>query len=208
MKKRQSMRLPHYDYSSPGFYFITVCTNHREHLFGDVVRVGNEAQIQLNAIGKIVERELYLSEITRDEMGIGLHVIMPNHVHCIVRINPEHGIGDGDRRICGRRPAMNGRPPDAPTARCRRGRRRRPCGSCRPDASERQLQKRSLGSFMAGFKSAVTSSVRFVIGNANINIWQRNYYERVIRNRKELRKIRRYIKNNPTEWLLDDDNKQ
>jgi REP element-mobilizing transposase RayT len=61
---------------------------------------------------------------------------------------------------------------------------------------------------MAGFKSAVTSSVRFVIGNANINIWQRNYYERVIRNRKELRKIRRYIKNNPTEWLLDDDNKQ
>ena len=65
---------------------------------------------------------------------------------------------------------------------------------------------RSLGSLVAGFKSAATGRANAWRASPGIPLWQRNYYERVIRNEKELSAIRRYICDNPLKWSLDRDN--
>ncbi len=65
---------------------------------------------------------------------------------------------------------------------------------------------RSLGSFVAGFKSAVTRRINQVRGMPGIPVWQRNYYEHVIRYEKELNRIRQYIADNPARWADDPEN--
>lgn len=59
---------------------------------------------------------------------------------------------------------------------------------------------KSLGSFIAGYKSAVTKRINEIRGTPGNPVWQRNYYERIIRNERELDAIRRYIRDNPTHW--------
>ena len=66
--------------------------------------------------------------------------------------------------------------------------------------------KHSLGAFIAGFKSAVTKRVNAVRGTSEIKIWQRNYYEHVIRDEESLSRIREYIVNNPAQWDADPEN--
>jgi putative transposase len=66
--------------------------------------------------------------------------------------------------------------------------------------------KHSLGSFIAGFKSAVTTRINKVRVTPQAPIWQRNYYEHVIRDEESLNRIREYILNNPAEWDLDPEN--
>lgn len=62
---------------------------------------------------------------------------------------------------------------------------------------------RSLGAMVAGYKSAVTKRIHTETAEISLKIWQRNYYERVIRNERELNAIRRYIQNNPRRWGQD-----
>ena len=62
-----------------------------------------------------------------------------------------------------------------------------------------QMKPKSLCSFVAGFKSNVSRKIGF-------SIWQRNYYEHIIRGEKELNKYRQYIKNNPSKWDEDEEN--
>jgi len=70
------------------------------------------------------------------------------------------------------------------------------CGPC----------KRSIGAFIAGFKSAVTKRINALRGTPKISIWQRNYYEHVVRNEESLNRIREYILNNPMQWDSDPEN--
>jgi putative transposase len=78
---RQSIRLRSYDYSQPGWYFITICTYERRMIFGDIV----DGQMILNGTGKIVEK--YWREIINPYHQVNLHdfVIMPNHLHGIIQ---------------------------------------------------------------------------------------------------------------------------
>jgi REP element-mobilizing transposase RayT len=66
--------------------------------------------------------------------------------------------------------------------------------------------KHSLGSFIAGLKAAVTKRINEVRGTPKAPVWQRNYYEHVIRNEESLQRIREYILNNPAQWDLDPEN--
>jgi putative transposase len=66
---------------------------------------------------------------------------------------------------------------------------------------------RSLGSFVAGFKSATTRRIRAMAGIADLSVWQRNYFERIIRDQNELETVRAYIQNNPRNWSRDQENK-
>ena len=61
---------------------------------------------------------------------------------------------------------------------------------------------------MAGFKSAVTRRINDLRGTPYMAVWQRNYYEHVIRNEDDLDEIREYIVNNPLKWDLDSENPQ
>lgn len=64
----------------------------------------------------------------------------------------------------------------------------------------------SLGAVVASYKSSVSKQINMILGQSAQSVWQRNYYERVIRNERELLAVRKYIEDNPLQWQLDADN--
>ena len=182
MRSRKQVRLKDFDYSKDGFYFITICSKNRENIFGDIaVAVGDDGcrptQIALNDFGRIVDEELKKSQIIRNEIVLDHYVVMPNHVHCIVVIEQNH------RGLTGREIA--GRQPSAPTG---------------------VHHKRSLSSFVQGFKSAVTTRINTLRHTPGEPVWQRSFHDHIIRNERSLNAIREYIANNPKNWERDIDN--
>jgi putative transposase len=152
---RKSIRLQNYDYSQAGAYFITVCTQNRECLFGDIV----DDEMQFNNAGRIIqtiwnEIPMHCRQVELDEF-----VIMPNHFHGIFF-------------IC---PSELGAASSAPT----------------------------LGQIMRRFKSTSAIAVNKSLGRSSQPLWQRNYWERVVRDEKELHGMQEYIVNNPRQWILD-----
>jgi REP element-mobilizing transposase RayT len=174
---RRSIRYPGFDYAQSGAYFVTLVTHQRDALFGEII----DGEMKSNRRGEIVKEEWFASVNIRKE--IRLHpeefVIMPNHIHGVVWIeNEDAHVRVNDILLEG----ADGRPP-LPI--------RKP---------------RSLGSFIAGFKSSVTKRIRDELNETGI--WQRNYYERIIRNERELDAICRYIEANPSNWGKDTENPQ
>ena len=170
---RRSIRLRGYDYTWPGAYFLTICTHNRVPLFGRVV----DGEMVLNVFGEIVREEWFRSTEIRTEIELfpDEFVVMPNHIHGIVWI-----VGDtvGAQRRC------------APTATIR-------------GVTPNNVSPGSLGAIVRGFKSAVTKRINAHRGTPGARVWQRNYYERIIRDQRALNAIRRYILNNPWRWHLD-----
>ena len=78
----RSIRLPGYDYSQPGTYFLTLCAFNKQSLLGQVV----EGQMLLNEIGQMVHAEWFRTTQIRREIELDTFVVMPNHLHGIVRI--------------------------------------------------------------------------------------------------------------------------
>lgn len=168
---RRSTRLKNYDYTAPGAYFITICTHQRECLFGEIV----DREMQLNEIGQIASDEWLRSVEIRQEIEFDAWVIMPNHVHGIVVIEPVAlSVGVG----------ANGRSPLQGTM-------------------PQTMKPRSLSSFIAGFKSITTQRINIARDSPRVPVWQRNYYDRIIRNEASLQQIRQYIHNNPLSWQQD-----
>lgn len=82
---RKSIRLKNYDYTSSGYYFITLVTKNRNQIFGKI----EKGKVILNNYGKLLESELLKSEKMRNEISIDYYFIMPNHIHFIVIIEQE-----------------------------------------------------------------------------------------------------------------------
>jgi putative transposase len=177
---RQTVRLKAYDYSQASAYFITVCTHERECLFGGVA----DGEIRLNGFGEIVREEWLRSAEIRQEIEIDAFVVMPNHLHGIIVINNDVGA----TRWVAQNNGQNGNE--------RATHRVAPTG---PDSG-------SIGAIIGQFKSIVTKRINALRDNPGCPVWQRNYYERVIRNERELAGIREYIANNPLQWSLDREN--
>jgi REP element-mobilizing transposase RayT len=156
-----------------GVYFVTICTHGRLHLFGDVV----DGAMILNAAGETVWAEWERSEALRTEVTLDAFVAMPNHVHGIIHI-----AGDASTDAVG----ATGRSPLR----------------CGPNARP-GLPPKSLGAFVAGFKSAVTKRINAMRGTPGGAVWQRNYYGRVIRAARALHIARRYVRDNPARWHRD-----
>lgn len=163
---RRSIRLKGHDYSRVGAYFITICTQNRECLFGDIL----DGVMRLNDAGEIVADEWLKTAAIRHEIELDVWVVMPNHFHGVAVI-----VNSGTTVDC------RGDRPVAPT---------------RP-------QPRSVGAVMAGFKSAVTKRINEYHQTPGAKLWQRNYYEHIIRDEMELKNIRGYIQNNPLLWETD-----
>ncbi len=166
--RRRSIRLCGFDYTSTGAYFVTVVTQGRECLFGDVVG----GAMRLNDAGRIVRDEWENAESLRPNVFVDSFVVMPNHFHTVVWITPRRGMAR-------HAPTLNrfGKPV--------------------PD---------SLGSIMGGFKSAASRRINAIRNTPGIPVWQRNYWERVIRDESELNRVRQYIADNPRHWGTDDEN--
>ena len=162
---RKSVRLRHYNYARPGWYFITICCADKRAYFGTVQSGG----AVLSELGRIAREELIKSTEIRTELKLHEFVIMPNHIHMVVQLDT----------IAGQESASI-------------------ASVNRPGP----LAAKSIPSFVAGFKGAVTSAVRKLAGEA-ITLWQRGYHEHVIRTDEALHSIRQYIRNNPVHWELD-----
>jgi hypothetical protein len=79
---RRFLRLPEYDYRSPGAYFVTTCTADRRCLFGMV----NNGRMRLNDFGRIGAEEWQRTESVRDRVVVDIFVVMPNHTHGVIII--------------------------------------------------------------------------------------------------------------------------
>ena len=174
---RRSIRLQGYDYSQVGMYFVTVCTEERESLFGEVVK----GEMVENEYGKAARTcwEEIPHHFQRAELDV--FVVMPNHMHGILIIadktrTPHASVG-----------AQHAAP--------------LPWRASRPSVSPG-----SLGAIVRSFKSATTNRINDLRGTPGLPLWQRNYHEHVIRNEEDLRRVREYIQTNPLRWELDREN--
>jgi putative transposase len=178
---RKSIRLPEYDYSQPGAYFVTICAHNRECLFGDIAK---DVKI-LNRFGNIVEEEWKRSETIRSEIQLDEFTVMPNHLHGIVWIINTHSVGATVRS-----------PHHIPNKFISKRERS-------PLHTSRGPKPKSLSSFIAGFKSICKTRINKIRNTPGKPVWQRNYHEHIIRNENELNKIREYILNNHLKWETD-----
>jgi len=176
---RRSIRLRGYDYSQAATYFVTVCAQDRACLFGDVV----DGEMRLNDAGQMVHRVWHDLIVEYSAMEIDEFIVMPNHMHGIIVIvgAPLGGARSSGTVIDHMEPRAGTRP--APT----------------------------LGDVVGAFKSVTTHQYTDGVREKkwapfNGKLWQRNYYEHVIRSQESLNRIRQYIIDNPAQWSLDREN--
>ncbi len=177
----KSVRLQHFDYSQPGEYFVTICAFQRKSYFGNI----SGGIMHLSPIGEIVL--VCWTEIKNHFANIELpaYSVMPNHFHGIILINEpveaRHAV-PGDLS-CSNQTTI------------------------RASESFGKPVSSSLPTIIRSYKSAVTRRANADFRSASsINVWQRGYYEHVIRNEEELAQIGDYILCNLSRWEEDREN--
>ena len=85
--RSSSLRLSWWDYSQAGWYFVTICTQDRQCVLGDIVK----GSVVLSPAGLIVEEEWRRTATVRQQVGLDEFVVMPNHVHGIVVLTGDPG---------------------------------------------------------------------------------------------------------------------
>src|SRR5680860_225951 len=178
---RRSLRLREFNYGQPGNYFFTICTFERA-CFLSVVR---ECEVHLSTIGELVNTAWLAIPDHHPAVLLDEMVIMPNHVHGILCIQSDENGMPIDRGI------------PAPTV---------TQSSETPARRSAGPGKGTLGAIIGSFKSSSSRNINRHRGTAAAPVWQRNYYEHIIRNERSLDRIRTYIAGNPARWDDDDEN--
>ena len=153
LQNRKNLRIPQYNYSTEGLYFITICVKDRKCILSEIENNNDMPSLKLLPYGEITEKYLNSINMVYDDLKIKEHIIMPNHIHFICEIK------DGSSRT------------PTPTN--------------------------------AKIPAFVSTLKRLVNKECNDKIWQRNYYEHIIRNERECLEIVNYIQNNPYKWEKD-----
>ena len=187
---RKSIRLQGFDYSMPGAYFITICVKNRECLFGKI----NNGKMKLNKYGKITQQcwldiPNHFPHAKLDEF-----IVMPNHIHGIIILDNIVVVGANNYSPLQQQTHQNLSPTQTHqnflSANQPMHNNLNQCGT-----------SKTIGSIVRGFKIGVTKWFR---QNTEIyTVWQRNYYEHIIRHDDELNRIRKYIIENPMNWEMD-----
>ena len=146
---RHTIRLPEYDYSQKGMYYVTICTYRKACIFGSI----KDSKVILNQIGKIAREELIKTEKVRKAINIDTFIIMPNHIHVILLLS----------------------------------------GCCS-----------TLPEIIRGFKTFSSRRINNLRKQTGSPLWQRNYYEHIIRDEEDLMRVREYITQNPLKWETDE----
>jgi REP element-mobilizing transposase RayT len=158
---RKEIRLPDYDYSQPGCYFVTICTAIRNrNILCSIDSVGGglcaAPHVALTGIGQIVEESIEKIHILNPGVDVDIYSIMPDHLHLVLNLTGRHG----------------GRP---------------------------------LQEIIGRFKSYTDHYYRTHSPAFGPKLWQRGYYDHIIRNNDDLEPSRQYIQNNPLSWILNKD---
>ncbi len=185
--RRRSIRLKGYDYSQAGAYFVTIVTQGRECRFGEIIN----GAMQPNEAGQIVETAWTSLPQRFPNIELDACVIMPNHLHGIVVVGATL-VAAQDASGANYRAGIN----PAPTN-----------DSIRAKTNPAP----TLGHVVGAFKSITTHAYIQGVYDCGWSpfdkrVWQRNYYEHIIRSEIELNAIRKYIVDNPARWEQDRDN--
>ena len=186
MNHRRSIRRQGYDYSQAGAYFVTICAQGRECLFGGI----ENDVTALNGYGCVVHDEWLRTAGIRAEIRTGEFVVMPNHFHGIVIINEStagairelplrtynHFVG-----------AIHESPLQSPL----------------PGTSRQQRRQMALSKIIGRFKMLTAKRINEIRQLPGVPVWQRNYYEHVIRDEADYAQIAEYIADNPRRWEED-----
>ncbi len=161
--QRKPARLKNYDYSTPGAYFVTVCTREKRCILSRVVKpsggtvgagVLDGPQVQLSALGRIVDDAIREMGAHYGFLSFDRYVIMPNHIHLLISIT-EHG----------------------------------PSGTPAPTN--------------ATIPALISYLKRRTNRQNGKSLWQRSFYDHVVRSEAEYREIAEYIAVNPARWAED-----
>jgi len=170
---RRSIRLRGYDYAQAGAYFVTVCVHEGRHLLGAF----QDGELQLHEPGEIVtacwqDLVRHYPHVILDEF-----VVMPNHVHGIIVLSDvAAGVGAPIGVGAGLRPA--------------------------PTGVTNEFKRHGVPEIVRAFKSFSARRINALRGIDHHPVWQRNYYEHIIRD-GELDRIREYVRTNPLRWACD-----
>lgn len=175
---RRSLRLRGYDYSQAGAYFITICTNKRKCLFGNIV----QNEVNLNELGNAVLDIWYSLPNKYSNIELDEFVIMPNHVHGIIVIK------------------------DVVEAIHELPLQENISSHKNYELSQKERRNMLLPKVIGYFKMNSAKVINQKNSSSGTSLWQRNYYEHIIRNEYELDRVREYIINNQIKWYLDYDN--
>jgi len=177
----KSNRLENFEYSGKWTYFITICCKDRQNYFWEIL----DSEMISNEYGRIVENEIKNIPIFRDNVVLDYYVVMPNHIHIILFLK-NNDFTNNEMFL--------------------------------PNISTKMRNEENYFSKISPIKNELWNIIKlfkwFVSKNINILwkepyfAWQRNYYDRIIRNDEELFKIRKYIENNPKKWQSEKDNEQ
>jgi len=186
---RRSIRLKGYDYSQEGLYFVTLCVQDRDCIFGNVV----DGKMILNDAGRIAHNEWLKTAELRKNVQLHNFIVMPNHFHTIfeithvgaycIRPDDECIRLDDEMGVC-----------NTPLQNAQMGVYEGVCNT--PLRSPKQ----TVGAIIRGYKSAVTRQMNVLKISFK---WQRNMYEHIIRDYNDYARIDEYILNNPEKWESD-----
>ena len=212
---RRSIRLPGYDYTAPGAYFITIVARGRLPIFGEI----ENGEMRLNEIGNMIAgfwREI--PNVYR-HVEIDKFIVMPNHLHGIIivheNIQPIRTVGatgrDETMVACGVVGATQWDETMVPYGTVGATQWVAPTNPViHPNPTNgggrNTIAPGSIGSIIGQFKSVATKRINQFRNMTHASIWQRNYHEHIIRDMNELSRIREYIRNNPMAWGMDDEN--
>lgn len=157
LPNRKKNRLSRYDYGENGAYFVTICTHKRQTLF-QIESVGNDLRVVPPLQNQIIHKWLHETENRFANLSIDKYVIMPDHIHLLVRISERH-------------------------------------------------TGRSLQDMMRFFKTMTTNEYIRCVKNEQLppfdkKLWQKSYYDHIIRNQQDYDETWQYIENNPMQWLM------
>jgi REP element-mobilizing transposase RayT len=165
--------LPGFDYAQAGWYFVTICVQGKACLLGAIV----DAEMKPNAMGCIAAESWLWLAVRHKYIELDAWVVMPNHLHGIITL-VDDDLGAGA--------------PLAPGA-----------GGSRTAPTMGLAKRKPLGRLVGAFKTVSTKAINDLRAAPGAPFWQKNYYEQIIRNQRQLDAIRRYIESNPANWSRD-----
>jgi REP element-mobilizing transposase RayT len=204
---RRSIRLPEYDYAQAGAYFVTICVQQAEMLLGEV----RDGVMVLNDWGRLVD-DFWADVVGHfEDVAVDCHVTMPNHVHAVIvlvdrRERPPRwdGATSGAGVQGGETPPLRNGPHP------RRGEVSSPLsaadGGDTPGGGAeggKTPPPRDLAHVVAYYKYQTTRQINLLRCTPGVRLWQRSYWEHVIRNEADFARIREYVAANPSLWGED-----
>ena len=213
MRDRRSIRLKEFDYAQEGSYFITLCTINRVHLFGEII----QGKMNPNPFGELAKSEWLNTPILRPNTALDEFIIMPDHFHAILSIKESVRAylphDNSVRAYCNTPQFSNSAQEESFLANISSEENCPSEQSFRANSSSEQSVRaycntpqrfkspsQTIGAIIRGYKAALTKQINILRNTPGQPIWQRNYFEHIIRSEEELIRIQKYIIYTPRNW--------